>query len=315
MTHIGDNAHSEKLGVAKVQSVCAKARTIFRAISTDDVGIDGFIEVVEYGNATGVIAGVQIKSGDSFVDSEGSHFIFKSDQAHFGYWARCSFPVIGVVFSPAHRKAVWLDLTNLATDKRIAGGPYSVTVEYTDETKFTASNLLERVVPIIYKYTYQRRTLWQIQQLVSPTEQLRELSVPSLEVSGEKEEAWRELTDILFSPSSNDEEIADAGYRLSWYFPAVSTKLRNLLLERLSQISDFQLARMIGSIHWLLEMNSETPAELIVDLLQYVPDITKRIEHLLKEHKIPVAHQEAASQAIEVIDEEINDRLRAELNA
>lgn len=313
MTHIADTAHTEKLGVAKVQSVCAKARTIFRAITTDDVGIDGFIEVVEDGNATGIIAGVQIKSGESFVDSEGIHFTFKSDQAHFGYWARCSFPVIGVVFSPKHKKAVWLDLTDLATDKRIVGGPYSLTVEYTDETAFTPSNLVERVVPVIYKYTHQKRTLWQIQQLLSPIEQPRELDVPSLEVSGEKDAAWHELTEILFSPKSSDEEIADAGYRLSWYFPTVSTNLHNLLLERLSQISDFQLARIIGSIHWLLEMNSETAAELIVDLLRYVPEITMRIEQLLKERKIPMAHQEAAIQAVEVINEEINDRLRREL--
>jgi hypothetical protein len=315
LTHILATSHTEKLGVAKVQSVCARARTIFRAITTDDVGVDGFIEVVEEANATGVMAGVQIKSGDSFVNDEGMRFKFVSDQAHFGYWARCSFPVIGIVFSPEHNKAVWLDLTGSATDKRIAEGSYTITVTYTEETAFTPSNLLSRIVPAIYKYTHQRRTLWQIQQLVSPRKRQRELSVPSLEVSGENDEAWYKLMEKLFSPNSSDEEIADAGYRLSWYFPTISIDLHKLLSERLAQITDFQLARIIGSIHWLLDANAESVAELIVELLRRVPEITVRIERLLRENKIPTVHREAAIQSIEFIMEEINHTLRDELNA
>lgn len=310
MPRILDSSHTGKLGVAEVESICAKARTIFRVITTDDVGIDGFIEIVEEGHATGVIAGVQIKSGPSFVDTEGHHFKFVSDQDHFGYWARCSFPVIGIVFSPTHKKAIWLDLTGESTDKRIAEGPHTISVEYSDETKFTPSTLLSTVVPAIYKYAYQRRTLWQIQQLISPEDRQLELLVPGLEVSGEKDKAWYALTEVLFSPSSSDEEIADAGYRLSWYFPTVTNELDNVLLERLVDISDFQLARIIGAIHWLLDIDATTPAELIVDLLRYVPDITERIESLLTGNKIPIEHQEAAIQAVEVITDESHDELR-----
>lgn len=315
MTHILGTAHTEKLGVAKVQSICARARTIFRTVTTDDVGIDGFIEVVEDANATGVIAGVQIKSGDSFVDTEGLRFRFVSDQAHFGYWARCSFPVIGIVFSPKHNKAVWIDLTGLATDKRIVEGSYTITVEYTDETAFNPSNLISRLMPVIFKYTYQRRTLWQIQQLINPRQLQRELTVPGLEVSGKDDKAWYELTETLLSTNSGDEDIADAGYRLSWYSPAVSKELRRSLDERLAQITDFQLARIIGSIHWLLELNAESTAELIVDLLRDVPEVTSRIERLIRENKIPAVHREAAIQSIEFIMEEANPKLRDALSA
>ncbi|WP_270828343.1 DUF4365 domain-containing protein [Aeromonas sp. Y318-1] len=42
---------------------------IFRETSSSDVGIDGQIELVnDDGSATGMLIGVQIKSGDSFVN-------------------------------------------------------------------------------------------------------------------------------------------------------------------------------------------------------------------------------------------------------
>jgi len=304
--------HTEKLGISEVISVCAKARIIFRE-TKNDVGIDGFIEVTEDGISTGIIAGIQIKSGDSFVNTEGTKFTFRSDQDHFGYWARCSFPVIGVIFSPKYKKSVWIDLTSLSTDKRIVEGPYSITVEYTNETAFTPSKLLSQIIPTILKYTTQRCTLWQIKELIKPKRKNSLLLVPNLEVGSVKEDAWYKLIEILFASNSSDEEIVDAGYRISWYFPSVSKKLQDTLKEQLIKIDDFSLVRIIGAIHMALIEEMIKPAELIVDLFRYIPNIYTRIENLLENNKIPSICREAAIQIIEYIEGEFKSELRKKI--
>jgi hypothetical protein len=310
VTHVLRSNFTEKLGIAEVQRISAKARTIFRPTNSDDVGIDGFLELVEDGMATGIIAGVQIKSGSSFVDESGIRFTFKSDREHFGYWARCSFPVIGIVFSPDHEKSVWFDLTGLSTDNRIANGSYSINLEYSDESAFTPLNLNSKIAQVIRKYSHQRRTLWQIRELIQPNREKATLDVPSIEVSSEREEAWRELIQVFLGFSSTDDEVADAGYRLSWYFPAVSEQLQQLLKENLTQIDSFLIVRTLRVIHELMENNDESVADLIIDLLSYIPEIAKRIEMLVREYKVSSAYIEAAIQTIETLEEVYRDDLR-----
>ena len=174
MTHLSETAHTEQLGVAEVTRVCAKARMAFRPTTVYDIGIDGFIEVSEDGNATGIIGGVQIKTGDSFVSEEGKRFRFISDQEHFAYWARCSIPIIGIVFSPEFERAVWFDITTLATDKRIVEGPYSITFDYNEKTAFNPQTLHQLITPIIQQYSHQRRTLWEVRKLLSSQRQKAE---------------------------------------------------------------------------------------------------------------------------------------------
>ncbi|MEH1948618.1 MAG: DUF4365 domain-containing protein [Nostoc sp.] len=309
MTRVPHSSHTEKLGVAEVIRICAKARTIFRQTSTDDVGIDGFIELVENGAATGVIAGVQIKSGGSFLDDTGTRFTFKADQEHFGYWARCSFPVIGIVFSPDYEKAIWLDITSLSSDERIVNGPYSLTIEYSDKTAFTPYNILSEIQSAIYKYAYQRRNLWQIRALLEPKRQRTSLYAPTIEVSSQTEQIWYELIEVFLGFSSTDADIADVGFRLSWYFPTVSEKLQQVLKDKIAQIDDFSLIRIFCVIYELNNNSGESTAELIIDLLTYIPDLTQRIEALLASHKIPLAYAGEAIQTIEILEEQYREDL------
>ena len=310
MTKLLASAHIEKLGVAEVMRVCANARMVFRPVTTDDVGVDGFLELLEDGIATGMIAGVQIKSGDSFVDKDGLKFRFVSDQPHFGYWARCAFPVVGVVFSPKHNRSVWLDLTSLSSDERIVNGPYSIGTDYDKESAFSPENLAGSIAEMIRDRTHQRRTVWQIQELLQPKEGKSELSVPRLDVSGDKEKAWYELTENLLSPISGDEEIIDAGYRLSWYFPAVSSTLQEYLQGQLALMPDSTLVRLICVVNMLIEDDQDSRSELVVDLISYLPKAAERVERLLEKNRFPSQCREAAIQVIETLSQKFRDDLR-----
>ncbi len=140
-----------------MQAVCAKAPTVFGPLTVDDVGIDGFIEVMEEDHATDIIAGVQIKSGDTYTNEDGTEFTFAPDWDHFGSWARCSFPVVDVVHGPSHSRSVWLDLTSLSSDERIVEGPYREMLAYTEATAFTPGGRVLYLGDAAGKWTYFER--------------------------------------------------------------------------------------------------------------------------------------------------------------
>ncbi len=59
-----------RAGVHYAGYVFSTEGIIFRETSSSDVGIDGQLELVsDDGTATGMLLGVQVKSGDSFVDN------------------------------------------------------------------------------------------------------------------------------------------------------------------------------------------------------------------------------------------------------
>ena len=68
-----------RAGVHYAGYVFSTEGIIFRETSSTDVGIDAQLELVSHdGTATGMLLGVQVKSGDSFVDNNSETFSFKS---------------------------------------------------------------------------------------------------------------------------------------------------------------------------------------------------------------------------------------------
>jgi len=314
MTRYTKSKQAEAASIAELQRVCAEVGMILRLTPNDDVGLDAQIEVVEKGMATGVLIGVQLKSTAG--SAEGKHYRFIADRDHFGYWARCSLPVIGVVHNTKWKKAVWIDLTAAATYERIKKGPYTIRVEFDEnETAFTPSLLMDQIVPRMLKYVHVRHTTWEIRELLQPTREHIKIELPidsneSELVTKEREQAWVELVQIVFDSISTDEEVADAGYRLSWYFTRVSDKQQEYVKDAFQDVNDFQLLRLIRAIHTSLENNADPVAELILDLLAYVPNIIPRIEELILGRKIPSNFMEAAIQSVEYLDEGFRQDLR-----
>jgi hypothetical protein len=314
MTRYAKTKNSEVQSIAELLRICAEAGVILRLISTDDVGIDAHVEVIENGTATGILIGVQLKSTDT--SQYRGRYRFTADQDHFGYWARCSIPVIGVVFCLRHKKAVWTDLTGAASYERITNGPYTISMAYDEQdTAFTPSTLTKVVIPRMLTYVHLRHTTWEIQELVRPRrEEVKSILSTHHSLSDnlikEKEKAWTELVGIMFDTISTDEEVADAGYRVSWYFPTVSRRQQDYVRNAFLQLTDFQLLRLIRAINLSLEHNAEPMAEPLMDLVVHAPGITARIEQLLIEKRIPANYMEAAVQAIEYIEGRIREDLR-----
>lgn len=87
----------ERIGVHKVGLLLTELGLIFRESSYSDVGIDGQIEYVNnVGEATGKIAAVQIKSGDSYLyygKSDRENWTFYPNEKHKFYWEKFPIPV------------------------------------------------------------------------------------------------------------------------------------------------------------------------------------------------------------------------------
>ena len=103
----------ELLGVFKVALMLTELGFIFRQTSNTDVGIDGQIEYVNSTcEATGKIAAVQIKSGDSYLKeskTDKNNWTFYPDEKHKAYWEMYPIPVILLVYSPSNDKIFFID--------------------------------------------------------------------------------------------------------------------------------------------------------------------------------------------------------------
>jgi hypothetical protein len=90
----------------------------WRDAGRDSIGIDGFVEIVRIGQATGQIIGIQIKAGRSFLTTKKSRDgkakrlsvdrrIIRVERRHLEYFKTCRFPVIVALYDPNSRNVFW----------------------------------------------------------------------------------------------------------------------------------------------------------------------------------------------------------------
>lgn len=98
-------------GVLFVETVVNQHGSIFHPVHQEnDIGIDGFIELIDVGEGSGQLLAVQVKSGDSYRASDDKGFRVPVDKAHLDYWASYMVPVIIVCYSPALKRGAWISV-------------------------------------------------------------------------------------------------------------------------------------------------------------------------------------------------------------
>lgn len=121
---------TSKTGVTFVKSIVNDHNSIFQEIALEnDIGNDAYIEFIKNEQATGYCIASQIKSGDSYVTSNGN-FVLKSDKDHFEYWNSHVLPIAAIIYSPTKKMAVWCYVTEylLQHPGRIMAGPYNIEI-------------------------------------------------------------------------------------------------------------------------------------------------------------------------------------------
>jgi len=109
-------------GLLFVQEVVNGHGSIFRPVHQEtDVGIDGHIELVDSGTASGRLVAVQIKSGDSYLVEKEDQFRVPVDEKHLSYWKSYMVPVILVCYSPTKSLAAWTSVRDYVEQEEYLG--------------------------------------------------------------------------------------------------------------------------------------------------------------------------------------------------
>lgn len=108
---ISSNYFQERAGVLRVEALLNAARLIFRETPNADVGIDGYIELVDdSGQATGATVATQIKSGNSYLIGDGNFWNYYPSKKHQLYWEMYPLPVILIIHDPISDNVYWSDV-------------------------------------------------------------------------------------------------------------------------------------------------------------------------------------------------------------
>lgn len=306
MVSVPSSNHTERLGLAELQRICAQASQIFREVSLHDVGIDAFIEIELDGAATGVLIGVQVKSGNSFVEAGGTRFRLPSDRKHLLYWSGCSFPVIGVIHEPSSARTAWIDITGQCTEERINSGPYNLTVEFTSDTELTAETLLGRAIPTSLVHLTTTLQQSNARDRVERCKNRWRSSLPAPRQpssAADRRAAWEELLGFLLSPSASLGDTADAAHRLSFYLPPDHDERTRILEKALETCTDHQVRRLVGATDVALA-NDSYFAHSVAAIVARIPRISDRLRNMLGSNQIPSGQRETALQILEMIQQD-----------
>ena len=99
-----------------------------------------------------------------------------------------------------------------------------------------------------------------------------------------KEVGWKRLTNILLSSNSEPGVLGATAHLMSTYFPSVSKDLQEFFIQRLLTASNEELSNIIIAIYHALSIEQDDDAEIILDLLRYLPDPVARLKSAFGNH-------------------------------
>ncbi|MCE5322911.1 DUF4365 domain-containing protein [bacterium] len=304
-----DTDFVERMGVHHTGDIFARAGVIFRETQCSDTGIDAEIELVHDGYASGQLAKLQIRSGDSRLDLSSKTFKFSDNLEHYEYWARYTLPTIGVVYSPSLDTAVWFDLSEQSRHIVSTQGPYTINIPLTNNSRLDVKNISGSLSDIIESFSIQPASLSAVKEVSVDAANDHIVGPDGLT----KEQAWKYLTNVLLTSDSASDVRAEAGYRLSLYFPAVSEELQKFFVERISNATDKEIANIVIAIQDALSSEQDDVADLIIDLLSYMPYPVEKLKEIGYKRIVSEEALEALIQSVEVMSQEFDSDFRNEI--
>ena len=138
------SAVTAKRGVNHVRTVVEDAGSLFIKIEQDnDLGIDALIELVQDGMPLNQQIAVQVKSGQSYYNTDGGECLFPIGN-HREYWSKHLLPVYGIVYVPSIKTAHWVDIK-----RYLKANPQATTIRYqtSEANRFNETTFTKIFVP------------------------------------------------------------------------------------------------------------------------------------------------------------------------
>src|SRR6266851_225285 len=117
----------ERTGINAVESVVVKdLKWIFREQPIADMGIDAHVELVQDGNPSGKLIGLQIKTGKGNFHETKDAYVYYGDDVHLDYWTNHSLPVILVGHIPETKETLWVQVNEGTVERTKKGWKVSL---------------------------------------------------------------------------------------------------------------------------------------------------------------------------------------------
>lgn len=180
----------------------------------NDFGIDGYVEIVNEGNATGKLFGVQIKHGDSYFTSKTKiGYIFFGENKHLNYYLNNRCPIIFIILDGKYERCLWQLFDLEFTSPSING--WTVEIPSRNRLDKSVVDIWPTFVGPVLDYEKEIRRNWELDKLITNSDILF-LSIPKSEVESC---SFDTISKFINRISKNEKMKLRLHSRIELYFP------------------------------------------------------------------------------------------------
>jgi len=188
---------------------------IYRPVHQEmDFGIDGYIDIVNNTQVTGLSIGVQIKSGSSYMAKRTSGGIkYEGNNKHLNFYLNNKTPVILIVVDNECNNAFWVEFDIEKTTPTSSGW----WIEIPEENTISISTKLiwEKIAGIPEDFSDKVQKIWMQSKLIQDSDFLF-FSIPKEDVNNvSMDTVWN----IIKKLSKNKKMLIDKRSSVEIYFP------------------------------------------------------------------------------------------------
>lgn len=189
----------------------------------NDFGIDGYIEIVKEGNATGKLFGIQIKHGNSYFLSKAKiGYIFNGENKHLNYYLNNRCPIIIIILDGKFERCLWQLFDIEFTSPSIHG--WTIEIPSRNRLDKSVADIWQTFVGPVLDYESEIRRNWELDKIITNSEMIF-LSIPKSEV---ELCSFDTILKFINRISKNDKMKLQLRSRLELYFPDYKEDKREL---------------------------------------------------------------------------------------
>lgn len=139
---------------------------VFRSTNQeDDFGIDGFIDIVDGANVTGLTLAAQVKCGNSYTKKRTNGGIkYYGENKHLNYYLNLGCPIILIVFNDDATIGYWVEFDVSKTEKRSNG--WWQEIPFTNMIDNSVKERWRSLLPETSDYSEQIDVLWRTNEVL-----------------------------------------------------------------------------------------------------------------------------------------------------
>jgi hypothetical protein len=289
--YIKTNSTSKK-GVNFVRGIVEAQNSIFNEIpGQNDVGIDGFIEIIKDENTTGKMVAVQIKAGSSYFENE-KRLCKIPVGSHFDYWSKHPLPVVGIVYLPDEKIGFWIDIKEYLVAK---GKCSAIQYEANDINRFNEEDFENIFIPVFLQEPPTLSFDRTIRLLNSKNYDEVELGAAvAFWRFGDKNLVWERFIDILIT-----KEIGDIPHSVLHYFgfvvdwadiwlgrQKVTQENKNFVQGYFANIKIDTIIKLLNFINEDNPIARGTLGHFAERIISNVPDVMTKLKKIIEEDKL-----------------------------